>query len=401
MQPALGSFPTMKQLKGTIVLIRADFNVPLGKNGKILDDTRIKLGLPTIQYALKNGAKKVVIMSHLGRPHAEIRPELSLARIAKHTAKLLGERIHFISSWNFDEIKKAIEDAPEKIIMLENLRFEKGEEEASSIFAKSLASLGTIFLNDAFATAHRSHASTVGITKYLPSFPGLLLAKEAETLRGIAKKPSPPLTLIMGGAKMSEKLVTMEQLGRIAQTILVGGGLANTFFKAQGYEVGESLFEEALLSKARWILRRAPIILPVDVIVASNRNAKSFRTAIINASDKSICAPDERIVDIGPKTREMYVQAIGQAKTILWNGPMGWYEQKPFDRGTMVIAKAVAASYRRHALSVVGGGETIDALDRTKSQSKVSWISSGGGSLLLYFGTKPLPALLSLAKSRH
>lgn len=388
----------MKMIKGKSVLIRADFNVPLGNNGKILDDTRIRLGLPTIQYALKNGAKKVIVISHLGRPNGEIVPELSLHKVAAHTAKLLKTPVKFIATWDFDVIKTTIADAKERVFMLENIRFQKGEESANTTFAKSLAELGDLFLNDAFATAHRAHTSTVAITRYIPSFPGLLLAKETETLNQIMKKPAQPLILIMGGAKMSEKLVAMESLGRIAESILVGGGLANTFFKAQGIEVGDSLVEDALMSKARWILHRAPIVLPVDVVVADPSTPKKTHIVAVDVTSTHICTAPERILDIGPKTRLLYAQKIKEAKTLLWNGPLGHYEEKPFDRGTIAIAKAIATSSAKHALSVVGGGETIDALDAAKASGSVSWISSGGGSLLLFFGQKQLPALAALTK---
>lgn len=398
MQPTLGRFPNKNMIKGKTVLIRTDFNVPLGKNGKILDDTRIRLGLPSIQYALKDGAAKIVIMSHLGRPDGETKPELSLVKVAAHTAKLLRVPVKFITTWDFEAIKKTITESKERVFMLENVRFQKGEESPNSTFAKSLSTLGNIFLNDAFATAHRAHASTVGITRYIPSFPGLLLAKEVETLNQLMKKPAHPLMLIMGGAKMSEKLVTMESLGRTADIILVGGGLANTFFKAQGFEVGDSLAEDALMSKARWLLHRAPITLPVDVMVADPINPKAARVVIIDPTSKKICSAPECILDIGPKTQALYAEKIKEAKTLLWNGPMGHYEDQPFDRGTIAIAKAIAEGARKHAMSIVGGGETIDALTRAKAENKVSWISSGGGALLLFFGTKQLPALTALTK---
>ncbi len=398
MQPTLGRFPIAKMIKGKTVLIRVDFNVPLGKNGKILDDTRIHLGLPSIQYALKNGAAKIIIMSHLGRPSGEINPELSLKKVAAHTAKLLRAPVTFINTWDFAEIKKTISESKDTVFMLENVRFQKGEGSPNSTFAKSLSTLGDIFLNDAFATAHRAHASNVGITRYIPSFPGLLLAKEVETLNQLMKKPAHPLILIMGGAKMSEKLVTMESLGRTADTILVGGGLANTFFKAQGFEVGNSLAEDALMSKARWLLHRAPITLPVDVMVADPANPTATRVVEIDHTSKTVCNAPECILDIGPKTRELYAGKIKEAKTLLWNGPMGHYEIKPFDRGTIAIAKAISAHARKHVMSIVGGGETIDALNRAKAARKVSWVSSGGGALLLFFGTKQLPALAALTK---
>lgn len=382
------------------MLIRADFNVPIGDDGRILDDTRITLGVPTIQYALKHKAAKIIIISHLGRPNGEPNNSLSLAKIAARTAQHIHTPVTFISSWDFNTIQNTINASKERVFMLENLRFQKGEETGSAAFAKSLASLGDIFLNDAFATAHRSHASTVAITRYIPSFPGLLLAKETETLNIIMKKPAKPLVLVMGGAKMSEKLVAMENLGRIAHSILVGGGLANTFFKAQGYEVGESLVEDTLMSKARWILHRAPITLPVDVMVSDPEHPKTPRAVTIDPANRMICASPERILDIGPKTRQRYAEYIKEAKTVLWNGPMGHYEEKPFDRGTIAVAKAIALYARKHAMSVVGGGETIDAVDRAKAAEHVGWISSGGGALLLFFGQKKLPALAALTKHR-
>lgn len=389
------SVRSIKNLQGKTVLLRVDFNVPI-KDKKVREDYKIKMSLPTIEYLLRKGAR-VVAMSHLGSPKGKINSDLSLAPIAKSLQKLLASRaykrkIKFASGVIGDEVSKEVKDLKNgELILLENLRFEIGEEKNESAFAKKLASLGDIYVNDAFAVSHRDQASVSAIKKYLPSYAGLLLEDEVLALSKIIK-PKQPLIAIMGGAKVDTKAPLIEKMYKKAEFVLIGGALANNFFKALGYEVGASLVDDASLVFAKKFIKRGrldqKIILPCDVVVVSA--GRIIAKSVDNLSKK------DRIVDIGPKTIEMFAPIIKQAATIVWNGPMGCFEEKSSAFGTMAIGRIIAARSRGVAWGVVGGGETVEAIELTKMSQYIDWISTAGGAMLAYLGGEKMPGLTKI-----
>ena len=389
------SVRSIKNLQGKTVLLRVDFNVPI-KDQKVREDYKIKMSLPTIEYLLRKGAR-VVAMSHLGSPKGKQNPDLSLAPIAKSLQKLLAGRaykrkIKFASGVIGSEVAKEVKDLKNgELILLENLRFEIGEEKNESAFAKKLASLGDIYVNDAFAVSHRDQASVSAIKKYLPSYAGLLLEDEVLALSKIIK-PKQPLIAVMGGAKVDTKAPLIEKMYKKAEFVLVGGALANNFFKALGYEVGASLVDDASLVFAKKFIKRGrldqKIILPCDVVVVSA--GRIVAKLADNLSKK------DRIVDIGPKTIEMFAPIIKQAATIVWNGPMGCFEEKSSAFGTMAIGRIIAARSRGVAWGVVGGGETVEAIELTKMSQYIDWISTAGGAMLAYLGGEKMPGLTKI-----
>jgi phosphoglycerate kinase len=383
------------QLRGKRVIIRADYNVPLDESLQITDDTRIRSTLPTINRAVDEGAK-VILCSHLGRPNGKFDPKFSLAPIAKRLQRLLGKEVIFAP----DCIGPVVEDLVAKmksgdVMLLENLRFHPGEEKNDDEFSKALASLADVYINDAFGAAHRAHASTVGITKFIPeAAAGYLLKKEIEYLEGAVENPVRPFVAILGGAKVSGKIGVIENLGKKVDKVIIGGGMAFTFLKAMGLEIGQSLVENDMLDFAKGIQDHAfssgvKFYLPVDCVVAAGREPGA-ETKIV---------PVQEIpkgwygLDIGPASVKLFSEAVQDAKTILWNGPMGMFEVDAFARGTLAMAHSVANAY---ALTIVGGGETALAIHRAGESESISFISTGGGAALELLEGKILPGLAAL-----
>jgi len=380
-------------LKNKTVLMRADFNVPQDASLNITDDTRIKATLPTIKYIVDNGAKKLVLMSHLGRPDGKVVAKYSLKPVAERLAQLLGMPVKFLNDCIGDNIKNEVEQAKEKVILLENLRFHAEEEANDANFAKSLASLGEIFINDAFGTAHRAHASTEGVTHYLKSAAGFLLEKEIKYLGGAIQDPQRPFMVILGGAKVSDKIGVIENLLPKCDAIIIGGGMAYTFLKAQGKPIGNSKLEKDKLDLAKSILDKSKtlkkdILLPIDNVIVDNidPNAK-IETVGENIPDGKIA------VDIGPKTIALFEEKLKSARTIVWNGPLGIFEMDAFSRGTQEIAKFITTI---GATTIIGGGDTAAAVAKFKLEDKMTHISTGGGASLEFMEGKILPGIAAL-----
>ena len=382
-------------LKGKRVLIRVDFNVPL-KDGVVTDNTRIKAALPTIKYILDNGAS-LVVMTHLGRPKGQKNPAFSLAPVAAEFEKLLGKKVTLAPDVIGPEVKKEVEALkPGDVLLLENVRFYAEEEKNDEAFAKELASYGDIYCNDAFGTAHRAHASTEGVSHYLPSYAGFLIEKEVKFMAPVLEDPEKPLVAIIGGSKVSSKITVLESLVRTCDTIVIGGGMAYTFDKVLGYKIGKSLVEDDYLETAKNFLEKAEakgvkVILPVDHLAAAEFSENAAPVAVDGRN-----IPDDLMgMDIGPKTIEMIKDAIKSAKTVVWNGPMGVFEFEAFSKGTEEVAKALAAS---DAISVVGGGDSVAAINKFGLADKISHVSTGGGASLEFLEGKVLPGIKALEK---
>jgi phosphoglycerate kinase len=382
-------------LRGKRALIRVDFNVPI-KNGVIQDDTRIKASLPTIRYALEQGAT-VILMSHLGRPKGKPNPEYSLRPIAAHLATLLGKPVEFAEDCIGPKAKAVIEKAgPGGIVLLENLRFHPEEEKNDSGFAQALAELGDVYVNDAFGSAHRAHASTEGIGRHVKaSAAGLLMADEIAHLGRVLENPDRPFVAVLGGAKVSDKLEVIENLIPRVDALLIGGAMAYTFLKARGVAVGKSLVEADLLDAARDIEKRAKerqlrFELPVDHVVAPKVEAGA-PTEILRVGDERI--GDRMGLDIGPETVNTYRDVIAGARTVIWNGPMGVFEIDAFATGTVEIARAVAAV---KGTTVIGGGDSIAAVAKAGVTDRITHISTGGGASLEFLGGRSLPGVEAL-----
>lgn len=382
-------------LRGKRVFIRADFNVPLDDNLMVTDDRRIRSTLPTINYAIDEGAK-VILSSHFGRPKGKRDPKLSLAPVAKRLQRLLNKDVIFMPDCVGSQVESLVSKMKEgDVVLLENLRYYPEEEQNNEEFARALASLADVYVNDAFGTAHRAHASIVGVPKFLPAAAGFLLKKEIEYLRGAIENPVRPFVAILGGAKVSGKINVLENLVGKVDKVLIGGGMAYTFIKAMGYEVGNSLVEEDMFETAQRIRRKLrgmgiKFYLPVDCVIAQGIET-STETKIIPTLEipKGWAA-----LDIGPATARLFSEAIQDAKTILWNGPMGVFEEDAFSRGTFAVARAVADAY---ALTIVGGGDTDLAVHRAGVSDAISFISTGGGATLQLLEGKELPGIAVLA----
>ncbi len=382
-------------VKGKRVFFRFDFNVPLDSAGVIKDDTRIRRALPTIQYAISHGAKSI-LASHLGRPKGERKADMSLRPIAVRLQELLGRDVRFVDDCIGDEVKEAVAAIPDGgLLLLENLRFHIGETKNDAEFAEALASLADVYINDAFGTAHRAHASTVGIAERVKEKgAGLLLKEELENLSKAFSNPARPVVAIFGGAKVSDKLAVLSNILDRMDVALIGGGMANSFLKAEGYPVGTSRIEEEVIGAASEMLqgsksKQCEVLLPVDVVV-SGKMEEGAQPEVVKVS----AVPAEKMcLDIGPETIERFRQAIDTAKTIIWNGPMGVFEISAFSRGTMEMAKAVADS---GAFSVVGGGDTIRAVGQAGVADRISYISTGGGAFMEFMEGKTLPGVAAL-----
>lgn len=391
---------TVKDLdvKGKKVLVRVDFNVPLSKEekGKIADDARIKAAIPTIDYLSENGAK-VILMSHLGRPKGEANPEFSLKPVADYLANEYNDKFTFISSNEVvdEKVKEEVDKLQNgQIALLENTRFRKEETKNGEDFAKELASLADLYVNDAFGTSHRAHASNVGVASILPSAVGFLIEKEIEVMGKALEDPDHPFVSILGGAKVSDKIGVIENLITKVDTILIGGGMAYTFLKAQGIEIGKSLLEEDKMDLSLELIEKAKangveILLPVDVVIA-DKIESGVDTEIV---DINSIPEDKEALDIGPKTAELFAEKIKNAKTVVWNGPMGVFEIKEFSNGTNEVAKALADS---DAVTIVGGGDSALAIEMAGLKDKITHVSTGGGASLEFLEGKDLPGISAI-----
>lgn len=391
---------TLKDLdvRGKKVLVRVDFNVPLSKEdrSKIADDSRIRAALPTIDYLLENGAK-VILISHLGRPGGEANQEFTLKPVANWLSNHYGEKFEFLAAdevVNEDVEEKVNELKDGEIALLENTRFVAGETKNDEAFAKELASLTDLYVNDAFGTSHRAHASNVGVASILPSAVGLLIEKEIDVMGKALENPEHPFLSILGGAKVSDKIGVIENLITKVDTILIGGGMAYTFLKAQGKEIGKSLLEEDKMDLSLELLERAKennveILLPVDVVVAEEI-APGVETEIVDIDN---IPADKEALDIGPKTAEIYAEKIKNAKTVVWNGPMGVFEIKEFSNGTNKVAHALAEA---DATTIVGGGDSALAIEMADLKDKITHVSTGGGASLEFLEGKDLPGISAI-----
>ncbi|MGI6096830.1 MAG: phosphoglycerate kinase [Dethiobacteria bacterium] len=386
-------------VQGKRVLVRVDLNVPLDEQGEVRDGTRIKASLPTIRYLLERGAK-VILVSHLGRPKGKVKEELRLDSVAQRLSYFLKKKVHKTTQVVGEEVHKAVEQlSPGELLLLENVRFEPGEEKNDPRFARELASLADLYINDAFGTAHRAHASTVGVAEFLPAACGLLMEKEINILAGCLELPQRPLLTILGGAKVSDKIGVIKRFIGLADYILIGGAMANTFLKAKGFELGDSLVEEDKLKEARTLLEQAQrkgkdLILPQDLVVVKELKEGAFSK--INAIEA--VEPGWKAVDIGPQTIEKFTRLLREAKVILWNGPLGVFELPPFHRGTEAVARAVAQA---QGYTVIGGGDIVAAVEQFGLASAIDHISTGGGATLEFWEGKELPGIAALRRSKE
>ena len=384
---------------GKKVLVRVDFNVPLNDKGEITDDTRITASLPNIQYLLEQKAA-VILMAHLGRPKGQVKPELSLAPVAKHLGKLLGKKILFAPDCVGEAAQAAASKLkPGHILLLENLRFHKEEEKNDMEFAEKLASLADLYVNDGFGVSHRAHASVEGVTHFLPAAAGFLLEKEIQYVGQAVTNPLHPFVAIIGGAKVSDKIGVISNLLDKVDTLLIGGGMANTFLAAQGYKMGKSLVEEDKLDLAKELLAKAKknkvnMLLPTDLVMAAAfaPDAEHVTEKVKNLNQAYMA------LDIGAETSKAYAEALADAKMIVWNGPMGVFEMDAFCKGTEAVAKAVAKS---RATSIVGGGDSVAAIEKLGLAKRITHISTGGGASLEYLEGKVLPGVAALDDLRR
>lgn len=388
---------TVKDLNvgGKKVLVRVDFNVPLAKDGSgtITDDSRIRAALPTIDYLLENDAS-VILISHLGRPGGEAKEEFSLKPVAKWLEEKYSDKFHFFPSDTVvdDKVKESVENLKAgEVCLLENTRFIKGETKNNADFSKELASLADLYVNDAFGTSHRAHSSNVGVASILPSAVGFLIEKEISFIGKALEDPERPFVAILGGAKVSDKIGVIENLIGKVDTILIGGGMAYTFLKAQGKEIGKSLLEEDKMELSLELVEKAKannvnLLLPVDAIIADEIK-EGIDTEIV---DIDSIPSDKEALDIGPKTAEIFAKEIKKAKTVVWNGPMGVFEVKGFDNGTNAIAKALSEV---DGVTIVGGGDSALAVELAGLKDKISHVSTGGGASLEFLEGKDLPGI--------
>ncbi|SHE98664.1 phosphoglycerate kinase [Marinitoga hydrogenitolerans DSM 16785] len=388
-------------LKGKKVIMRVDFNVPM-KDGKITNDKRIKAALPTIKHALNEGAK-VILLSHLGRPKGEPKPEFSLKPVSERLSELLNQEVKFVPEVIGEEVKKAVEGLKEgEVLLLENTRYMKGETKNDLELAKKWAELADIHVNDAFGTAHRAHASNVGIAQFIPSVAGFLMEKEIKFLSKATANPEKPYIVILGGAKVSDKIGVINNLLEKADKILIGGAMMFTFLKALGKEIGSSKFEEDKVDLARELLSKASekgveIVLPIDAIIAQKLEA---------GVEKKIVKVEEGIdegwmgLDIGPDSIKLFKDKLAGAKTVVWNGPMGVFEIEDFATGTKEVAMMVADITEEGAVTIIGGGDSAAAIELFGLERKVSHVSTGGGASLEFLEGKELPGIASIASKK-
>jgi len=384
------SIRQIKNLVGKKVLLRADFNVPIEK-GKIKDDYKIITGLPTIRYLLRHKCK-IIIISHLGEPNKNKKQKIknkkySIKPLVLRLSQLIGKKIKFVDDCLGEKVALAVNKLKfGEILLLENLRFYSEEENNDKKFAKKLAKLADIYINDAFAVCHRNHASVSAIKKYLPSFAGLLIESEVYNLNKILK-PVQPLISIIGGAKIESKTVLINKLIKKSYRVLIGGALANNFIAAHGFNIGKSLADKISI-KLAGKLKNEKIILPIDVVIAKKFTSKEAIVKNVNQVTKN-----DIILDIGPRTIKLYAKYIKIASTLIWNGPMGYFENEHFKHGTLTVARLIASRSTGTAFGVVGGGETVEALKMTKMMEYIDWVSTGGGAMLTYLAGERMPGL--------
>lgn len=385
------------ELAGKRVFCRVDFNVPM-QDGVITDDTRIRAAVPTIRFMMEAGAK-VILASHFGRPKGQVVEEMRLTPVAAHLSSLLGKDVRKLEDCHGADVEAAVERMESgDVILLENVRFHAGEEKNDPELAKSFAALADLFVNDAFGTAHRAHASTAGIAEYIPAVAGLLMEKEIRFMGGALSNPERPFTAIVGGAKVKDKIAVIENLLTKVDHLIIGGGMANTFLKAQGYGIGASLCEDDKLDLARTLMDQAKergvqLLMPVDVVVADRFAADAEKQVVaIDAIPEGWMA-----LDIGPKTVEQYHSVIVDSKTVVWNGPMGVFEMDAFAGGTIGVAKAMAACSGR---TIIGGGDSVAAVEKAGVAEQMTHISTGGGASLEFMEGKELPGVAVLADNK-
>jgi triosephosphate isomerase (TIM) len=381
-------------LKGKKVIIRVDFNVPLNEAQEITDDLRIREAIATIQYVLQQGVAKVILMSHLGRPKGEVIESMRLRPVAKRLSELLNENVYFASDCVGDKVKEEIAKSKERLVLLENLRFHKAETKNDPEFAKQLASLADVYVNDAFGSAHRAHASTEGIAKFLPAVAGFLLEKEISYLSKATINPAKPFVVVLGGAKVSDKIALIENLLSKADAILIGGGMVYTFLKAQGINIGNSLLEEDKVETAKQILDKAKKA-KVNIVLVSDHGIVQ---GIDKPQDFKIVkgeVPDGWAgVDIGPETIKQFKEVLAKAKTIVWNGPVGLFEVDAYANGTKEIAKFISGL--KGVVSIIGGGDSAAAVAKFNCTAGMTHISTGGGASLEFLEGKELPGIAAL-----
>lgn len=384
------------EVDGKTVLVRADLNVTFHPGASaISDDSRIRATLPTLQY-LENHSAKILLCSHVGRPNGRVKTELRMRPISEQLSALLGRPVVQVGGPVGDDVRSRVHAMrPGEIVVLENLRFDPGEESNDPAFARELAGLADIYVNDAFGAAHRAHASTEGVTRYLPAVAGLLMARELEVLGSALEEPKQPLVAVVGGAKISDKLPAIENLVGRARTLVVGGGMAATFLKSEGIEVGDSLIEEDMIERAGDVLLRGredgtTVLLPTDVVVSRGFADDSEPRAV----DVSQVEDGWQIMDIGPQTSRQYADAVSDAGTVVWNGTMGVFEMDAFSSGTRLLAETIAGL--NEAATVIGGGSTADAVVSLGLAEKMTHVSTGGGASLEFLEGKDLPGVVSL-----
>ncbi len=382
---------------GKRVLVRVDFNVPLDAEQHITDDSRIVAALPTIEYLLNAGAT-VILMSHLGRPAGKVVDNLSLAPVAQRLRALLKRPVEIArDSIGPDVEAQAMALQPGQVLLLENLRFHTEEEKNNPDFARQLAALGDLYVNDAFGTAHRAHASTEGVTHYLPGVAGFLMEKEINFLGATLEHPQRPFAAVVGGAKVSDKIAVLERLISIADTILIGGGMANTFLKAQGYEIGDSLYEAAKLDVARDLIIKAQqqqkeLVLPIDAVIA-DRFAADAEHKVVAVTQVPV---SWRILDIGPETVELFGRILANARTIMWNGTLGVAEMPAFAQGTNRVIEILSERTKAGAQTIIGGGDSAAAVEQAGAADKMTHVSTGGGASLEFLEGRTLPGVAAL-----
>ena len=382
------------QVRGKKVLVRVDFNVPMNDNQQITNDTRIKSALPTIRHLMAQGAKTILV-SHLGRPKGKVNPKYSLAPVAVRLGELLGKEVYMAKDCIGSQVEADIDRlADGGVLLLENVRFYEEEEKNNPEFAAKLAALADVYVNDAFGTAHRAHASTEGVCKYLPSYAGFLMKKEIDVMGQALENPVRPFTAIIGGAKVSDKISVIENLLEKVDILIIGGGMANTFLKAQGLEMGKSLVEEDKIELAGNIIQKSKssgveLLLPVDVVVSKEFKADS-PSQVVNVS--SIKA-DDLALDIGPQSAALFAEKIASSQTVIWNGPMGVFEMDQFSKGTEKIAQAMAQC---QGTTIVGGGDSVAAVEKMGVGTNLTHISTGGGASLEFLEGKVLPGVAAL-----